>query len=249
MSILMASPVVQWAEECVHELLGDLRPRIDHVLAVGEKARRISTAFNGADAELLVAAAYLHDIGYAPAVVDTGLHQIDGARWLRSQGQEQLAGLVAHHTAAHFELRLRGQHKLLRSYPRPPHALAAALAYCDITTGPQGQDVTLEERIAEVGHRRGRDSVVYRALVAARPELEGAVAHTCARLGRVLSADPWGLKAVVMTAEGREGSASRATAPVRAIPGDAWSRCADTGWVAIAGRETTPARAEEEANA
>lgn len=178
----MTSPVVEWAVECAHELLGGLRPRIDHVLAVGEKARRIASAFDQVDAEVLVASAYLHDIGYAPALVDTGLHQIDGARWLRAQGHEDLAGLVAHHSAAHVELRLRGRMELLKPYPRPPHALAAALAYSDITTGPLGQDVTLEERITEVGDRRGRNSVVYRALIAARPELEEAVAHTVARL-------------------------------------------------------------------
>lgn len=187
----MASPVVQWAEECVHDLLGDPRPRVDHVLAVGAKARRIASAFaERMDAELLVASAYLHDIGYAPELVDTGLHQIDGARWLRSQGREELAGLVAHHSAAHVELRLRGRPELLEPYPRPPHALAAALAHCDITTGPQGQDVTLDERIAEVGDRRGRDSVVYRALVAARAELEEAVAFTSDRLAERSAVTP-----------------------------------------------------------
>ena len=185
MSILMASSVVQWAEECAHEMLGDLRPRIDHVLAVGAKARRIASAFDDVDAEVLVASAYLHDIGYAPELVDTGLHQIDGARWLRSQGHEDLAGLVAHHSAAHVELRLRGRLQALEPYRRPAYALSAALAYCDITTGPHGQDVTLDERIAEVGDRRRRDSVVYRALVAARPELEGAVRLTSNRLAEL----------------------------------------------------------------
>jgi hypothetical protein len=185
MSILIASPVVQWAEDCVHDLLGHLRPRIDHVLAVGAKARRIASAFDPRHAEMLVASAYLHDIGYAPALVDTGLHQIDGARWLRSQGHEELANLVAHHSAAHVELRLRGRLELLAPYSRPPHDLAAALAYCDITTGPQGQDVTLDERITEVGVRRGRDSVVSRALVTALPELEEAVAWTSDRLAEV----------------------------------------------------------------
>lgn len=181
----MVSPVVQWAERCVHALLGDLRPRIDHVLAVGAKARRIAAAFDGVDAEVLVASAYLHDIGYAPALMDTGLHQIDGARWLRSQGHDELAGLVAHHSAAHVELRLRGRMELLEPYRRPARALAAALAYCDITTGPQGQDITLDERIAEVGDRRGRESVVYRALVAARAELEEAVRLTSTRMSKL----------------------------------------------------------------
>lgn len=186
----MASPVVQWAEECVHELLGDLRPRIDHVLAVGEKARRIAMAFDDEDAELLVTSAYLHDIGYAPELLDTGLHQIDGARWLYAQRLDRLAALVARHSSAHVELELRGRADLLRPCARPPEDLAAALAYCDITTGPQGEDVTLDERIAEVGVRRGQDSIVYRALVAARPELEEAVLLTSRRLAELPAVAP-----------------------------------------------------------
>jgi hypothetical protein len=37
----------------------------------------------GADADLLEAAAWLHDIGYAPVLAATGLHASDGARYLR----------------------------------------------------------------------------------------------------------------------------------------------------------------------
>ena len=37
----------------------------------------------GADAELLEAAAWLHDIGYAPGLAVAGLHALDGARYLR----------------------------------------------------------------------------------------------------------------------------------------------------------------------
>jgi hypothetical protein len=37
----------------------------------------------GADADLLEAAAWLHDIGYAPGLVTSGLHRLDGARYLR----------------------------------------------------------------------------------------------------------------------------------------------------------------------
>src|SRR6266540_3850423 len=42
------------------------------------------------------AAAYLHDLGYAPALVQTGPHPLDGARHLRALGLERLAGLVAY---------------------------------------------------------------------------------------------------------------------------------------------------------
>ena len=37
----------------------------------------------GADADLIEAAAWLHDIGYALGLATTGLHQLDGARYLR----------------------------------------------------------------------------------------------------------------------------------------------------------------------
>jgi hypothetical protein len=48
-------------------------------------------------AEVLVAAAYLHDLGYAPPLVETDLHTLDGARHLRALGHERLAGLVPYH--------------------------------------------------------------------------------------------------------------------------------------------------------
>ena len=60
------------------------------------------------DREVLIAAAYLHDIGYAPELVVTGFHPLDGARWLRAEGYERLACLVAHHSGARFEAQLKG---------------------------------------------------------------------------------------------------------------------------------------------
>ena len=41
----------------------------------------------------MTAAAWLHDIGYAPAVDDTGFHPLDGARYLRDV--EQATGCAA----------------------------------------------------------------------------------------------------------------------------------------------------------
>jgi len=37
----------------------------------------------GTDADLLEAAAWLHDIGYTPGLAAAGLHSLDGARYLR----------------------------------------------------------------------------------------------------------------------------------------------------------------------
>ena len=46
------------------------------------------------------AAAWLHDIGYAPDLTDTDLHQLDGARYLRDaqHADAMLCRLVAHHS-------------------------------------------------------------------------------------------------------------------------------------------------------
>ncbi|MGA3562190.1 HD domain-containing protein [Melissospora conviva] len=51
---------------------------LTHVRAVGVKAERLGRLV-GDDAELLAAAGWLHDIGYAPDIADTGFHALDGA--------------------------------------------------------------------------------------------------------------------------------------------------------------------------
>ena len=55
----------------------------------------------GADADLLEAAAWLHDIGYSPDLAVTGLHALDGARYLRDtkHADTMLCRLVAYHDA------------------------------------------------------------------------------------------------------------------------------------------------------
>ncbi len=62
------------------------------------------------DAGLLAAATWLHDIGYAPSLVATGPHSLDGARYLRdAQHAEAMLGrLVAHHSCAIIEAGKRG---------------------------------------------------------------------------------------------------------------------------------------------
>src|SRR5690349_25121872 len=93
------------AERRAEELLaGPLPRRWRHVQAVAVKADRISSGLSTVDADILVASAWLHDIGYAPTVVSTELHALDGARFLRREGlPERVCGLVAHHSCAIFE--------------------------------------------------------------------------------------------------------------------------------------------------
>ncbi len=61
------------------------------------------------DRDLLVAAAWLHDIGYAPPIGHLRFHPVDGARFLEAQeAPERLCALVAHHSCARYEAEERG---------------------------------------------------------------------------------------------------------------------------------------------
>ena len=75
--------LASWAGHLTQTLLEESLPRRwAHVQGVAARARSLAPVL-GADAELLEAAAWLHDIGYAPGLAVAGLHALDGARYLR----------------------------------------------------------------------------------------------------------------------------------------------------------------------
>src|SRR5260370_31836998 len=102
--------LASWGEHLARALLRDSLPRRwAHVQGVAARARGLAPVL-GADADLLQAAAWLHDIGYAPSLADTGLRARDGARHLRDT---QRAGtmpcrLDAQHSYAILEAEERG---------------------------------------------------------------------------------------------------------------------------------------------
>jgi HD domain len=171
----------EWAAAEAERLLSPLGDRWDHVRAVGECAGEVGAILDQEDRPYLVAAAYLHDIGYAPGLQRTGLHQLDGAYYVRSRGAERLARLIAHHSEARFEIRLRGFATELAAYEREQSWVSDALTYCDLTTGPTGLPMTFEDRVAEVEQRYGEGEIVD-ALRQATPYLVGAVERTKDRL-------------------------------------------------------------------
>ena len=89
--------LVEWAEEQASTLLSPLGNRWLHVQGVAEKARSVSKAFNKNDGVYLIAAAYLHDIGYAPSLKKTDFHPLDGACYLQFCGQSRFGSVVCNH--------------------------------------------------------------------------------------------------------------------------------------------------------
>jgi hypothetical protein len=97
-----------WAKAQVERLIAPLGNRWAHVQAVARQARWVAEGLSAEDGDVLVAAAFLHDVGYAPSLNRLGFHPVDGAHFLRGHGQERLACLVAHHSGAQFEAEERG---------------------------------------------------------------------------------------------------------------------------------------------
>jgi HD superfamily phosphodiesterase len=176
--------LAQWASSHTEELLAPLGTRWAHVQAVAERAGHIaSIVLPDAEWDLLVAAAWLHDIGYVPAVASTGLHPLDGARHLEALGiDRRLCCLVAHHSGATFEAEERGLGAELAVFEREDSPVMDALVYADMTTGPAGQPLDFEVRIAEILGRYPPEHPVHRAISRSHPVLAAAVDRTARQL-------------------------------------------------------------------
>ena len=166
--------VADWFADLLAVLEDDRRA---HLLASGRKAAEASQGVAAGLRSDLVTAATLHDIGYGRPKL--GFHPLDGATYLAELGfSPVVCHLVAHHSASTVEAEERGidlaayaQFPAGRDDLGPAHAV---LWWVDLTTGPQGQDMTVEERLDDIAARYGPDHVVARAARRARPALLAA---------------------------------------------------------------------------
>ena len=107
----------------------------------------------------------------------TDFHPLDGGNYLLSHNQHRLASLVAYHSEAQFEAQLRGLTAELNKIPREHSAIADALTYCDMTTGPTGEHISFEERLANIFQRHNDTDIVNQAMHQAIPSLSRAIKH------------------------------------------------------------------------
>lgn len=146
------------------DLLSALEPdRRAHSVEVGRKAGRNAHLVAPHLRSELVVAATLHDIGYGHRL--TGFHSLDGATFLLGLGFSRLVcHLVAHHSASTVEAQVRGIALTeFDTFAVDDQQLAAAHAvlwWADMTTGPTGRSVTVEERLAEIESRYGSSGPV-----------------------------------------------------------------------------------------
>ena len=183
-SVNLMETLAPWAQDLARTLLaGSLPRRWSHVQGVAAQARSLAPSLS-ADADLLEAAAWLHDIGYLPELAETGLHSLDGARYLRDvhHAGPLLCRLVAHHSCAVIEAEERSLADVLtREFGPPPRPLADALTFCDMTTSPDGDQVQVTRRLAEIHDRYGSGHLVSRFISRATPLILEAVGQVNAR--------------------------------------------------------------------
>jgi putative nucleotidyltransferase with HDIG domain len=176
---------VQAASTLVEALIAPLGDRWRHTCMVARRAAGLAGHLPKADRDLTVAAAWLHDVGYAPTLRDTGMHAIDGARFLRALGlEERLCALVALHSGAVYEADERGFAAALSSFAEEHSPVADALAAADFITGPCGQPMTVDERIAEILVRYEPGDPVYRAVTRSQGSLRQQVRRALRRARR-----------------------------------------------------------------
>jgi|ERR1019366_548583 hypothetical protein len=175
-------PTIKWALEQASSLLSPLGNRWLHVQGVVRQAQWVSKIFDKDNQVMLIAAAYLHDIGYAPQLQKIGFHPLDGAYFLQSCNQERLASLVAYHSEAQFEAKLRGLESMLEQFPREHSEVADALTYCDLTTSPIGLQVSFKDRIIDIFHRYKKTDIVAQSALQAMSSWETAIRLTEQRL-------------------------------------------------------------------
>lgn len=158
-------------EALARELLIDHEPRLEHVAAVAQTAQR--SASLPMWGRWIESAAWLHDIGYSNNLYWTGMHAIDGAAFLDREGAPRiLVSLVAFHTGAEYEADERGLTDKLILFDRPPQEALDLLIFADLTSGPTGEPVTVEDRIDEILRRYEAQHPVHRAVTRSRDYLE-----------------------------------------------------------------------------
>ena len=186
---LVEHDVVAAARMVAGELLQQLDDggrRWQHTRAVAARAAEALPLLPPEQGPLLLAAAWLHDVGYSPRVARSGFHPVDGAAYVRVHlPTRAVAGLIAQHSGARFLADARGLNHLMHPFARREYwtgVLPDALTWADQTTGPDGRPVTVEERLAEMLDRHGPDSPNARANVRRAPQVIAAVRATEARL-------------------------------------------------------------------
>lgn len=172
-------------ERLVQELLRERPQRIEHVRGVARTARELAPqlGLTGETARELEMAALFHDVGYAAVARGTGYHPLDGAVLLAHLGApDPVVAAVLLHGLAGVEGRELPAAAAAYRLPVEHADLIDAVSFCDLRTGPDGEAVTLGERIESVATRYGEEDEVTVVMRAKRSAFEALLNRVLRRV-------------------------------------------------------------------
>lgn len=179
----MGSDLALRARAVAEDRLVSLPRRWAHVQGVASRAAEVTSSLGCPSAEEIVAAAWLHDVGYADSIAMSGFHPVDGARFARGEGfPESVVSLIAYHTGAEEEAAQRGLSASLAAFGAPAAEALDVVTFCDLTTSVDGALTDAHARIAEILDRYEPGDPVHRAVSASAPRLLASVSRVESRL-------------------------------------------------------------------
>lgn len=130
------------------ELLDATPHLLQHSARSAEHATDHARRITRSRAEEVIAAAWLHDIGYLPQLRRTGFHPLDGALYLMAAGwPERVVRLVAHHSYAALEAPFYGVGHHLGVIEPVTGIDADLLVSADLSAGSGASPPSIDERI------------------------------------------------------------------------------------------------------
>jgi hypothetical protein len=171
-----------WAQTVARQILGRETFRWAHTLGVVRLVQESLAVVAPEERSVVLAAAYVHDLGHVRCLRVTGCHALDGAMYVRAAGHLQLASMVARHSGARCEARLRGLEREMSAFAFTKSNALDLLTYSDLKTDHRGRRCSVDERFEGIAIRYGKDHIVTRALRLAEPELRESVSRVESRL-------------------------------------------------------------------
>lgn len=137
---------------------------LNHTLGVVHNCRNLIKvhSLSKQDAELLLTAAYLHDIGHSEDINVTGFYQFDAYKHLLFSGWDlEVCSLVLHHSEARYYPHQKDpeiQSAFKKALPKRLEEVYKLLNLADMTSNSRGEHVSFKERFLDIKNNYGANN-------------------------------------------------------------------------------------------
>ena len=146
------------AQQLARSLLGGLPDRWMHTQAAAAQALLVAAAVSPPERDLLIAAAWLHDIGYAAQLNETAFTRSTAPDSCARSARPGHGPRRSQTTPRRPAREARGRRDQLEAeFPRAGLLVSDALAYADMTAGPTGQRMTVPDRLVDIRLRHAAE--------------------------------------------------------------------------------------------